>query len=112
MTEQNIERRRGDTYPMRWTIKDSSGSVVDITGYTFLMTVDPSSSPSDDTQNLFQLSGTLVDPANGVVEFAPGAPEANIAPGEYHFDIQMTDTSSYIRTIVTGRYCIKQDITK
>ena len=111
-TTLNITRTRGDTFPMQFTLKDSSGTAIDITGFSFLMTVDPSAAPSDATGNLFQLTGTITDAVNGVFQFPISAMQADQTPGEYFHDVQMTDAGGFIRTIVTGTFTFEQDITK
>jgi hypothetical protein len=112
-TKVNLERKRGDSYADEITVSSTStGAVVDITGYSFLMTVDPSASPADDTNNLFQLTGTITVAASGKVEFAPTAEQTDLTPATYYHDIQMTDVSGRKRTIAAGKYVITQDITK
>lgn len=108
----NICMNRGDTYGLVFTIKDSSGTAIDITGYSFLMTVDPSSEPTDADENLFQISGTITDASAGQVTFTPSSANTDQTPGVYRYDIQMTTTGSEIRTIVVGTFEIIQDITK
>lgn len=105
-------RKRGDTFPDQFTLKDAAGVVIDITGFSFLLTVDPSPTPSDALGNLFQLTGTITDAANGVVEFAPSAVQSDQTPSTYFYDIQWTDGAGAIRTIIVGEYIITQDITK
>lgn len=106
-------RSRGDTYAIEIQIQDSAGAAIDITGFTFLLTVDPSSEPTDALGNIYQLSGVIVGaPTNGTVSFAPDATEALSAPGEYFHDIQQTDAGSLVRTIAKGGWEILQDITK
>lgn len=108
----DITRKRGDTYADVLTITDASGAPVDITGYTFKMTLDKSSSPDDATNNLYWLAGTILDAANGVVEFAPAAIQADQPPASYYYDVEMIDAGGRIRTILSGKYTYKQDITK
>jgi len=103
---------RGDSTPWTFTIKDSSGSAVNITGYSFLLTVDPSATPVDDIANLFQLVGTIIDGPNGIVQFQMSTAQSNQTPADYYFDLQQTDGSSNIRTIAKGKFTISQDITK
>lgn len=109
----DISRKRGDTYADERVIIDKeTGLAIDITGWTFLLTVDPSDVPTDALNNVMQISGVITDAAAGVVEFAPSALQADSTPGAYWFDIEYTDVLSRKRTIETGRYVIKQDITK
>ena len=110
-TSLTIERIRGDTFPFVFTLSDSSGNPIDITSFTFLLTVDPSEDPPNADNNLFVLTGSIIDAVNGKVEFAPSAVQADNI-GEYFFDVQMTDASSAIRTIVKGPWTFTQDITK
>jgi hypothetical protein len=97
---------------MQFSIKDSAGAAVNISGFSFLLTVDPDANPTTDTNNLFELTGTIDDAPNGLVSFAPSAVEADQTPETYFYDIQMTDAGSAIRTIAKGKYVVTQDITK
>lgn len=109
----DIERKRGDTYADEFTVtSETTGAAIDITGYTFLLTVDPSKAPANADANLYSLTGVITNAAGGVVEFAPSAVQADQTPGDYWYDVQMTDTSSRIRTIASGQYKYVQDITK
>lgn len=108
-----ITRRRGDTFADEITVTSATtGAAIDITGYTFKMTVDPSKTPVDAANNLYQLTGTIVDAAAGRVEFAPSALQADQVPGTYYFDVQMIDGLGRIRTIALDKYTYTQDITK
>jgi hypothetical protein len=108
----NIERKRGDTYANEWVIKSrSTGLPVNITGYSFLLTVDPSPGPGGSATNLFQIVGNIVDAAAGRVEFAPSALQADNI-GSFFYDVQMIDGAARKRTFDSGTYLLKQDITK
>lgn len=111
----NITRKRGDTYADEWEVtSETTGAAIDITGYTFLLTVDPEKAPEDDTNNLFQITGVITDAENGLVEFAPSSVQADNL-GSYFYDIQMIDDTSPTprkRTIDSGKYKFVQDITK
>ena len=111
-SDVDIDRVRGDTYPFIFTVNDSAGSPIDITGYSFLLTVDPEESPTDATNNLFQLTGSIVSGPAGTVEFSLTALQADQEPAGYYYDLQMTDTATDIRTIAKGAWNVVQDITK
>lgn len=105
--------QRGDTEPWTFTIKDkTTDTAIDITGFSFLLTVDPSDEPTDAVNNLFQLTGTITDGPGGIVQFVMSATNADQTPAEYFFDLQQTDAGAAIRTIAKGVYEFKQDITK
>lgn len=108
----DITRRRGDTYGNEFQIiSETTGQPLDITGFSFLLTVDPEPDPLNSDNNVFQITGTITGAATGLVEFAPNATQADNL-GAYYYDIQMTDDSGRIRTIQTGKYLLVQDITK
>jgi hypothetical protein len=104
---------RGDTTPWTFTIKDAvTGDPIDITGFSYILTVDPQENPVDALQNLFALTGTLTFPLVGIVQFAMTPSEADQTPAEYFFDLQQTDGSGAIRSVAKGMFEFKQDITK
>lgn len=106
-----IIRYRGDTAADQFTIK-RSGVVVDLTGCTLKLTVNSEKDPVDDTNQLFSVDGVVTSAVNGQVEFAPDGTQADQNPGDYYYDIQLTDADGAILTADKGRYRFKQDITK
>jgi hypothetical protein len=107
----NLCRTRGDTFPFTVVISQD-GSVVDITGYTIIMTVDPSNEPADALNNLFSVTATVPTGTDGRAVFTLTAPNADQTPGEYFHDMQLTDGGGNIRTFARGTYLIEQDIGK
>ena len=107
-----ITRKRGDSYAETITVTDSTGAPINITGYTFQLTVDPEKAPATAANNLFNITGTILDAIAGTVEFAPSALQADQTPGTYFYDIQMVDGLGRIRTIALDKWVVTQDITK
>lgn len=113
-----ITRRRGDTYADLVTVTEpivppaTVGVPIDITGYSFKMTLDPEKTPATAANNLYQLTGTIIDAPAGKVEFAPTEEQANQTPGTYFYDIQLIDGAGRKRTIALDKYVYTQDITK
>lgn len=105
---------RGDSYPFELTVKDATTSTaIDITGYSFIFTVNSEQHPIDNTTEEFNVDGVLdADPATGKVTFTPTALNTDLEPATYYYDIQMIDGSSNIRTIAKNKFMIVQDITK
>lgn len=104
---------RGDSVAFTFTLKTGNPALaIDITGSTFLLTVDPEPNPADAVNNLFQLAGTLTNPTGGVVQFQPTPVDLDQTPGVYFHDVQWTDSSGAIRTIAAGEFEIQQDVTK
>lgn len=107
-----ISRYRGDTVPDQITVVDTAGVAVNVTGYSFLLTVNKNKDPSSTAGQLFQVAGVIISGPAGTVKFTPSAVQTDQTPGKYYYDIQMTDGGGLIRTIISGNYVIKQDVTK
>lgn len=110
-TELPITRKRGDTRRHVFTIKDSTGAVVDISGWTaFSMAVDPSPQPSDALGNVDNLTGAFsTDGTDGRVYFVPSGA---VDVGAYFYDAQALDSNSELITFAQGSYGITQDVDK
>ena len=108
-----ITRRRGDTYADEILVKSkTTGLPINIAGYSFKMTLDPSKTPVDETNNLYSLTGTIIGATtDGRVEFAPTAMQADQL-GAFYYDVQMTDGAGRTRTVALDKYTYTQDISK
>lgn len=107
-----ITRRRGDTYADEIVVKSkATGLPINITGYSFTMTLDPKKDPTDASGNIYSLTGVIVDAAAGRVEFSPSAMQADQV-GVFYYDIQMTDGAGRKRTVALDKYTYTQDISK
>ncbi len=108
----NLCRTKGDTFADQFTIQTAAGVAVDITGASFLLTVDPNPDPTSAATNLFQVAGVIVTPAAGILTVTPSAANVNIDPDTYFYDLQMTDGSGGIRTVAAGTYEILPQVTQ
>ena len=110
--EHNICRKRGDTHPEVFQLKQN-GVAVDITGDTFRLTVATRPDPPDNSFQVFQLTGSILVAASGTFQFTPNTTQADQNPGTYYYDVQwIENTSGQIRTILAGTWTFEQDITK
>ncbi len=106
---------RGDTWTTKFTLTDANDVAIDITGFTFWLTL--------------KTLKTDADPGVAQVETAAGSPDAalgiifmtisntvtnNLAPGKYHYDLQQVDDQSppNIQTLLIGRVTVATDITR
>ena len=107
-------RRRGDTFPLQYAVKNEDGTDKDITGATFLLSVYPQNEPRpvSAANMVFQVAGVITVALTGKVEFRPTVDNMDQTPDIYYYDIQMTDSGAFISTIVEGSLTIKQDRTK
>ncbi len=108
---------RGDSYPLELTFRNRlTKELIDLTGYTFLFTVNPEKEPVDDSNQLFQVAG-VVDPDQvtnkGKVIFTPLIADTSTAAiGTYYYDIQLSYDVDSPRTLFKYKFKIHQDITK
>ena len=108
----DLERKRGDTYADEFVVKsETTGLAIDITGFTFKLTVDPSQAPIDTANNIFSIVGVITNGVGGIVAFAPTTGNADNV-GNYFYDAQYTDAGGKIRTFDKGKYDMIQDIAK
>lgn len=105
-----IRVTRSDSTPFSLIITDETGAVINITGFTYLLTVDPSEAPLDNTNNLFQLTGVVPVGTDGVVTFSPTTTNLDQTATEYFFDVQQT-ASGAVRTVAKGSFFILDQIT-
>ena len=107
-----ISRFRGDTAPIIGTV-NLNEQALNVTGCTFVLTVDPAKTPAAATNNVFALTGTVVSAAAGTLSFPITLAQANaLVPGTYYYDIQMVDAAGYKRTIALDAFVVLQDIGK
>lgn len=104
---------RGDSAPIPFEATDpDTAAVVDITGFSFILTVDPEPDPTDASGNLMTLTGVITDATNGKFQFTPTTTESNFTPDSYFYDIQQINASTEKQTIIAGAFTLRQDVTK
>ena len=103
---------RGDSFPLVYVFKDkTTGLPINITGWSFKLTVSSEKDPADESTKKFSVDAMLVDAANGKFSFLPT--EGNNAEvGKFYFDIQYVNPSGHKRTIAKDVYTVTQDIGK
>ena len=110
--EKTICWGRGDSSAKGFIVQDSTGAAIDITGFTFKLTVNSEKDPADQVNEQFSVVGALTDAVNGKVAFSPTVTDTDIAPGTYFYDIEQTDAGGAISTLMVAKCIIVQDITK
>lgn len=103
---------RGDSDAKSFTIKDSAGVAINIAGFSFQLTVSSDKNPPDQVGEQFTIVGVIVSAPNGIISFSPTPTDTDIAPTTYFYDIEQTNVSGAIKTLVKGKAIIIQDITK
>lgn len=109
----NITRYRGDTWTLELILRDTKTKLPrDITGYSYLLTVNSNRAPVDISTQVVQFVGVVPGGSDGKIQFPCTLAQADQVPSVYKFDVQETDTSDKDRTIIVGNYSVPQDITK
>ncbi len=111
-SEKTICWARGDSDSKGFVVQDSTGAAVDITGFSFKLTVNSEKDPTTVSNQQFTVVGAITDALSGKVAFSPSIVDTDIAPGTYFYDIEQTDGSGKISTLIIGKCIIIQDITK
>ena len=102
---------RGDDKTYNLTFTNSSGTAIDITGYTIFFTVKNYSGDSDDDAVIKKDITSHSDPTAGKTEITLSSTDTAQAIKKYCYDIQMKDGSGNITTVVEAFLFIVQDIT-
>lgn len=103
-----IKRYRGDTKDVvLFLTKDKV--IFPLAGASAILSVSTEKSPTGNTY-LFQ-STAVVDEAEGSLSF-PITTENADNLGDFFYDVQLTDVSNKISTILKGKWGFEQDITK
>lgn len=117
--EEELCFSRGDTMAWQRIHKDEDGVVIDITGFSFKLTIDENQDPIDDSTNIFVATAVVPVGTDGamVFQFTVANWTAFTAvfpdlPATGFYDVEQTDASGGIRTIRKGPFVVKQDITK
>lgn len=103
---------RGDSSAKGFIIQDSSGVAIDITGFTFKLTVNSEKDPTDQINEQFSIVGAITDALAGKVAFSPTITDTDITPGTYFYDIEQIDAGGGKATLIVAKVLIVQDITK
>ncbi len=111
-SEKTICWGRGDSDAKGFAVQDSDGVAVDITGFSFKMTVNSERNPADQVNEQFTITGVIGSGVGGLVSFAPSVSDTDITPGTYFYDVEQTDVGGLIKTLIKGKALIVQDITK
>jgi|SRR6056300_47915 len=104
---------RGDDWTLKLNIT-SNGSALDITGYTFWMTLKSDIDMADPGD--LQVTATQADPtdaAAGIIYItAPRTDTGSLEPGTYNYDVQQVDSLGNVQTLLIGKVKVVKDVTR
>jgi len=118
-----ITTRRGDNFSLTLTLKDNTGTVIDISsGYTFSMVVRAKSLVNGNIEYSYPLGNssvvvsdnqvTISDPTSaGVVTFSAEDTVTKLIPeGSYEYEIAYDTAASGYKTILKGPFVVNASL--
>ena len=107
----DIYRYRGNTTVIQRTIKDDAGNPLNIAGWNLLLVINAEENPTDTTNEMARLTGVVTDAPNGKVEFSPAYSDVDYV-GTFYYEIQATDATGVVSTVMKAAFIFFQDIAK
>jgi len=104
----DITCRKGDTFTLTLNFKDSSGTAINLTTYTFKLDVKDATNDSDIiADNVFNYTGG----SDGQLVISATSSEMNVNSGVYIYDLQTLSGSGTVTTWLYGTFTINDDVT-
>lgn len=102
-----------NTRTFGWTLQDSLGAAIDISGGSFFFTVNRQEDPTSTTDEIVKIAGVIPVGTDGVFQFTPTLvdPTRFNEVGDFFYDVEFTDATGEIYTVLKGKCQIKQTIT-
>jgi hypothetical protein len=104
----DLEIYKGDYVEMLMTLKDSTGAVMDLTGYTATARIRSNFSSTD----YFGFNVTIPNPELGKVRlYMPTSTSTTLEPGTYIWGFQVTNPNGDSRTYLAGDVTVYDEVT-
>mgnify|MGYP000916193735 FL=1 len=115
MASINIERYRGDSHVEVFTVTDSAGAAVNLTGASARFTVKRETTDALADAILTRTSGvgggiTLGGAAGTVTVAFVAATMAALDPGRYVYDVEVTLADTTVNTVAEGSFTLLADV--
>lgn len=118
--EFSLEMTASDLVTIRFTVRDKSGAIVDLTGASFTANISSGfgtrSKPAPIGAKILSpdktigMGITVPDPVNGIVEVTLETADSANLEGTYFFQLQMVSAASETATIAKGSIAIARSI--
>ena len=101
-TKQDFTRIKGDSYPIKITLKKSKTEALDITGATITLKVLKG-------ETLSTFTASIIDEVNGVAEFS-FTTSTFTDIGSFKYEIEMVTSGGVVYTVANGTFKIVADL--
>ena len=110
----NILVDQGATYTLAVTYKDSSGTAINLTGYTAAMQLRDSYDSATAVLSLSSpSSGIVITGASGLVTITMSATQtAALSADTFLYDLEITSTASVKTRLIQGVVVVSAEVTK
>jgi hypothetical protein len=112
MESTNLDIQQGDDKGFPLTFRNKAGILIDITGWTVWLTVKRNLKDSDSEALIQKKVINHYDPTNGRTIILIDKFDSKKPEGKYWYDIQIKNAAGRIKTILTGRFNIKYEVTQ
>lgn len=109
----NVIIDQGADWFINFTYEDSTGTPINITGYTAALQLR--SLPSDPTAalSLSTNAGITITGATGLVEVhATAAQTGNLVAGTYYYDLEITSGTGVVTRLIQGQAVVSPQVTR
>jgi len=108
----NIIADQGATFARSLVYKDSTGTPVNLTGYTAKMQVRPIPGSTDLVLELSTSNGRItLGGSAGTVTLSVPAANMNFSAGEYAYDLELTSGAGAVTRLVMGAFLMRGEVT-
>jgi len=113
MAGNTISVVRGDTKDLDVVFKDSTGSAIDITGFSIWFTVKSAIEDLDTNAKIQLINTSHTSPTNGSTTFSIGSDlTSGLREVSYLYDIQyVNDTGTSKKSTSRGNFVVTNDVT-
>ena len=108
---QNLVVTRGDTLALNINVT-VDGAVVDITGWTFMLTIKLNEDDTDVNAKIWKNVTTHPDPTHGRTVIIVTPAEIDALVGDYYYDIEYRDSYGSVKTPMEGIITFGRDVTR
>ena len=106
-----LEIIRGDTTTLTFTLTDSAGAALDITGGTIFFTAKSNITEADVDAEISYDATVAGDGSGGIATVSLTASDTDIAIGGYSYDLQVKTSTGDILSVQAAPLKVVQDVT-